>query len=154
MNNFLCLLILAISAAGVLGQVPQTSGNDFGELPYQSPSEIQQEEAAKRVFVNEYLSNRHLNQRKTSNTGCPTYVIPVVFHVYGTENPPGTVVQNGSDVNVAVIQSALDETNKDFRGLNADFVSVHDSFKSRRDSLDIEFRLAQLDPNEIGRAHV
>ena len=72
--------------------------------------------------------------------GTPTYVIPVVFHVYGT-------VQGGDIVNDAVIIDALSKTNADFKGQTADFADVDSEFEAVKDTLNIEFRLATIDPN-------
>ncbi len=68
------------------------------------------------------------------------YVIPVVFHVYGT-------TQGGMPVNDAIIIDALDKVNQDFHGLNADFNSVHNNFLAIRGTMpDVVFALAQKDP--------
>jgi PKD repeat protein len=66
-------------------------------------------------------------------------VIPVVFHIIhegGVENIPASWVKN-----------QLDSLNKDFRRLNADSVNTPSPFKSKAADCNIEFRLAQLDPN-------
>ena len=70
----------------------------------------------------------------------PTYIIPVVFHVYGT-------VFNGKVVNDAIIIDALRRTNEDFQGQTADYVDVISEFTAIKRSLNIEFRLATKDPN-------
>jgi len=67
------------------------------------------------------------------------YIIPVVFHVYGT-------VHNGDTVNDAVIIDALYKTNEDFQGQTADFADIDPEFTGVKDSLNVEFRLAELDP--------
>ncbi|NMH65242.1 M43 family zinc metalloprotease [Shewanella salipaludis] len=76
----------------------------------------------------------------TGVAGTPTYIIPVVFHVYGT-------MQNGHLVNDAVIMDALSKTNADFKGQTADFADVDSEFAAVKDTLDIEFHLASLDPD-------
>ncbi len=70
----------------------------------------------------------------------PTYVIPVVFHVYGTSH-------NGKAVDDAVIIDALRKTNEDFQGLANDFNSIIPEFSGVKDTLNIEFRLAKKSPN-------
>lgn len=70
----------------------------------------------------------------------PTYIIPVVFHVYGT-------VHNGKTITDAVIIDALQKTNADFKGQTADFADVDSEFETIKDSLNIEFRLASIDPD-------
>lgn len=68
-----------------------------------------------------------------------SYIIPLVVHVFGTDFL-------GYKATDAIIKKALYEVNRDYRGLNDDFNTVHDRFKSIRGTLDIEFRLAKLDP--------
>jgi PKD repeat protein len=70
----------------------------------------------------------------------PDYVIPVVFHVYGTNF-------NGYSVNDALIEDALTRTNEDIQGLGPDYGSVISEFSAIKDSLSVEFRLAKKDPN-------
>ncbi len=146
-KKLFCLIILFLSATFITAQNVATILNDVGEVSAKTPYEIKKEEDAKKVFTDNYIKNYYENKNRTNAPTCSTYIIPVVFHVYGTESPVGTVMQNSSPVNLAVIQSALDETNKDFNGLNTDFASVHSLFLSRRGNLSIEFKLAQIDPN-------
>ena len=70
----------------------------------------------------------------------PTYVIPVVFHVYGTSF-------NGRTVNDAIIIDALRRTNEDFQGQTADYNDIIPEFSGVKRTLNIEFRLAKKDPN-------
>jgi len=83
-------------------------------------------------------SRRFNEEVRTSNAS--TYTIPVVFHVYGTSFSGQTVTQ-------AKIRTALEKTNEDFKGWNTDFSSVDPMFASRRGTVDIEFKLAKIDPN-------
>ena len=76
----------------------------------------------------------------TNESAAATYVIPVVFHVYGTTH-------SGQSVTYAKIETALEKINEDFQGLNADYATVDPMFTSIRSTLDIEFRLAKIDPN-------
>ena len=79
----------------------------------------------------------HNNKKRAQNK----YIIPVVFHVFGT-------VQNGYYVTNTLITNALKSLNDDFKGYNDDFYTVHDSFvKIRGEMLDVEFVLAKKDPS-------
>ncbi|WBX74688.1 M43 family zinc metalloprotease [Tenacibaculum pacificus] len=69
------------------------------------------------------------------------YVVPVVFHVFGTE------FNNGSTVDLDIIKEALTLTNEDFQGLNADYTTIDAPFDVIKSPLDITFKLAQLDPD-------
>lgn len=69
----------------------------------------------------------------------PTYIIPVVFHVihnYGAEN-----------ISDAQILDAVAMLNADFRKLNSDTSQIVAPFDTLAADCEIEFRLAQLDPN-------
>lgn len=68
----------------------------------------------------------------------PTYTIAVVFHVihdYGAEN-----------ITDAQIFDAMRVINEDYRKLNADTSSIAPAFLGIADDMEIEFRLAQKDP--------
>ena len=68
------------------------------------------------------------------------YVIPVVFHVFGTDF-------KGYSATDDIIKTAITELNKDFKGLNDDYDSVISHFENIRGTLDIEFRLAGKAPS-------
>ncbi|MES2286869.1 MAG: M43 family zinc metalloprotease [Bacteroidota bacterium] len=81
-------------------------------------------------FVSEFYDN---------STRSATYTIPVVFHVihnYGVEN-----------ISDAQILDGLDIVNKTFRKQLADTASIVSVFKPLHADCDIEFKLAQLDPD-------
>ena len=69
------------------------------------------------------------------------YVIPVVFHVFGTE------FNDGTTVTIDIVKDALRRTNEDFQGLNDDYTTIDAPFDAIKQPLDITFKLAQLDPN-------
>lgn len=107
-------------------------------------------EANKNYFQNspnayrEYLEfNKNIKYAKGifNKTGVEeVYVIPVVFHVYGNDF-------NGKAVTESLIENALIELNKDFKGLNDDFNTVNSMFTNIRGTLNIEFKLARKDPD-------
>jgi len=107
--------------------------------------------STQQVFENEQAKNEYIAFQKYTadfvknfdkNTmGGNCYVIPVVFHVYGT-------TQGGMPVNASIINGAMAMLNNDFHGLNADYSTVHNSFLSIRESMpDVTFALAEIDPN-------
>uniref|UniRef100_UPI00055782CA hypothetical protein n=1 Tax=Aquimarina macrocephali TaxID=666563 RepID=UPI00055782CA len=79
--------------------------------------------------------------RMKSNQNPKSYVIPVVFHVFGTE------FNSGSTVTKTIIEDALQKTNEDFQGLNTDYSTIDAPFDAIKQPLDVTFKLAQLDPN-------
>jgi len=77
--------------------------------------------------------------KKTNTTS--SYTLPVVFHVFGT------TFNEGSTVTIDLIEEALQKTNEDFKGLSPDYSTIDAPFAAVKQSLDITFKLAQLDPN-------
>ena len=84
-------------------------------------------------FTREYLVS-------SKNKAASEYVIPVVFHVYGTNF-------NGYSLNNTIITEAIQKTNEDFQGLTADWNNIIPEFDGVKKSLNISFKLAQIDPN-------
>ncbi len=77
--------------------------------------------------------------RNGSSKSDASYVIPVVFHIihnYGPEN-----------ISDAQIHDALKQVNLQFRKLNPDTNEIVAQFKPIAADIEIEFRLAQLDPD-------
>jgi len=65
-------------------------------------------------------------------------VIPVVFHI---------IHQGGAEnISDADIQGVLKRINEDFRKLNPDTSEIRQIFKARTTDMNIEFRLAKIDP--------
>ncbi|MFN5323753.1 MAG: M43 family zinc metalloprotease, partial [Bacteroidota bacterium] len=86
-------------------------------------------------FTREFIRNNPAQR----TSGTVQYVIPVVFHVihnYGPEN-----------ISKAQIVDAVDIFNKSFQKLYADSVLIATPFKPLIADCQIEFRLAQRDPN-------
>ncbi len=87
-----------------------------------------------KAFANGYKENN-------KSAMPPVYIIPVVFHIlheYGTEN-----------ISNAQIFDAMRILNEDFRKTNADYANTVASFTGIAADAEIEFRLAQKDPNGI-----
>lgn len=78
------------------------------------------------------------NLENNRSSAPPTYIIPVVFHIihnYGPEN-----------ISDAQIFDQMMILNRDFRKMNADTSDIVAPFDSLAADCEIEFRLAQLDP--------
>jgi PKD repeat protein len=114
-----------------------------------------QTEATERLFkrfpsaeVDADLANRKLEKETEeahyrSGGNDELYIIPVVFHVihnYGAEN-----------ISDDQIYDAINILNRDFRKLNADTSFIVEEFADIAADIDIEFRLATLDPE--GNCH-
>lgn len=105
------------------------------EVYFKIHPESIQEQKSNEQFTKSFI------EKMTPSTRTSQYIIPCVFHVYGTK-------QGGKDVNLAVIESTLKEwANKDFNGKNDDYGTVHSRFLSIRDTLSITFALAKKDPS-------
>lgn len=68
------------------------------------------------------------------------YIIPTVFHVFGTD------FGYGRTVSYELAEDALRRTNEDFQGLTQDWNAVDPPFDAIKQKLEIEFRLADFDP--------
>lgn len=93
-----------------------------------------------QTFVQNFQANK---QAQKTTTTSATYIIPIVFHVihnYGSEN-----------ISDAQLKDGIDMLNKTFRKQRADTASIVPAFKGIHADCDIEFRLAQKDPN--GNCH-
>jgi hypothetical protein len=79
------------------------------------------------------------------------YIIPIVFHVFGDATN-----HTNLKVTYELIEDALKRTNEDFQGKTADYNQTGPSsrFEKIKQPLDIEFRLAKLDPNGKGTTGV
>jgi PKD repeat protein len=95
----------------------------------QQEAELKQQQALEE-------GKRNLQQNRSATP--PTYIIPVVFHIvhdYGTEN-----------ISDAQILDEMRILNEDFRKLNPDTSAIVPPFDTLAADAQIEFRLAQLDP--------
>lgn len=78
-------------------------------------------------------------QKLRSKSAPPIYTIPVVFHIVHNFGP-----ENISD---AQVKDAIRILNEDFRRLNASSANTIPEFQAIRGDAEIEFKLAQKDPN-------
>ena len=123
MKTKIYLLTLALSAAA----------NGFGQESLDIPQPCRMHDQAApttTVALTRAAAEKH-------------YVIPVVFHVFGTDF-------NGKHVTRELIEDALRRTNEDFNALTSgDLRSGDDDaqFDKLNTPLDIEFRLAEIGPN-------
>lgn len=96
--------------------------------------------ASRREMLEAYTrSYTGSNIVSKNSSGFPLYTIPVVFHVmhdYGFEN-----------ISKAQIEDAMDIMNKSFQKLNDDTGDVIPAFQPIFADCEIQFRLAQIDPN-------
>jgi PKD repeat protein len=98
------------------------------------------EEADRIAFQQGYpLQNNRSAGNVSAQQSPPQYIIPIVFHIiheYGSEN-----------ISDAQVLDAMRILNEDYRKLNSDTNIIVPTFQGIAADAQIEFRLAQLDPN-------
>ncbi|SOU86312.1 M43 family zinc metalloprotease [Tenacibaculum dicentrarchi] len=141
MRNKITLLLLILVTSLQSKIFAQKSEHNKHACKASSQNELifKKHPKARKEYLEFNKTTKQLARNKKSQRA-RTYTIPVVFHVYG-EN------QNGKTITVDKIQTALEKLNLDFQGLNDDFAGVDPLFDPIKSSLDIEFKLAKLDPN-------
>ncbi|MEN7550813.1 M43 family zinc metalloprotease [Rapidithrix thailandica] len=87
----------------------------------------------------EQFSKKLIQSTFKQQTQEEAYIIPVVFHIFGTD-------QLGSTVDENTVKYALQKLNEDFKGLNNDWDQVSGLFEPVKATLNIEFKLASIDP--------
>lgn len=96
-----------------------------------------QSEAELKIQDQEAFANGYQQQNRGAMP--PVYTIPVVFHI---------LHQNGSEnISDAQIHDQMRILNEDFRKLNADNANTVAAFQGISADSEIEFKLAQKDPN-------
>jgi PKD repeat protein len=126
-----CCSLLALVSTTVSGQGFKYCGTTevYNKVIQEHP-EVLQQQAELEQFTQQYSEDQELLP--------PVIIIPVVFHVihnYGPEN-----------ITDAQVFDAVRILNEDFRKLNADTVDIIPQFQSIAADSEIEFRLAQIDP--------
>ncbi len=140
LKKILFFFLFAPSSMLVQAQTLKTCGTDeaeqlmFAQHPELLQQYLQREEEYIRIDKQGAL-NGFANQRTQS----VVYVIPVVFHIIHQNGP-----ENLSD---AKIREAIRVMNEDFRKQNPDSGLTIPLFKPIMADCEIEFRLAELDPN-------
>jgi len=100
----------------------------------QHPVEMKQSEDELEQFTRSF-EQTHGNMRQTNTI----LIIPVVFHIihnYGAEN-----------ISDAQIHDAINVMNRDYRRMNADTANIIPAFQGLASDIEVEFRLATLDPS-------
>ncbi len=108
---------------------------------YQATQALEQahpELVQQRIDYDKALSEAVVERKKAPSTGY-VYIIPIVFHIMHVNGP-----ENISD---AQIIAQVAKMNTDWRKLNSDTTSIVPSFVALAADVEIEFRLAKIDPN-------
>ncbi len=105
------------------------------QLYDQNPEEYLAAQAYSRQQIKEWIAANKDNLQKKAEL----ITIPIVFHVVWSSNNPN------SNISDEQIYSQVEALNRDFRAQN-DLSIVRDIFKDRIADMEIEFRLAEFDP--------
>jgi PKD repeat protein len=126
-NTFIAVL----ASAGMLNAQLPCGSTEYNErMKRSNPVEVQQAE--------DQLKQERLDMFANQGRANATYIIPVVFHIihdYGIENISDAQVLD----QVAIL-------NRDYAKLNADTASIIPQFQGIASAIDVEFRLATIDP--------
>lgn len=136
---FFCVLVTLLMTNTASAQQTQRCHTDeyFQELAENDPSILAKKEKVKKE-IRQYLADpANQYQRRASIS------VPVVVHVMHT----GQNVGVGVNISDAQIQSQIDVLNEDFTATNADISDVPAHFSSVLGNPQIEFCLADTDPN-------
>ena len=139
MKKVLLSVFVFLSLNSFAQEILKYCGADEMRISTLKQNSIIAEAVIKRDIELEKFTAQFVSDFYDNNARSATYTIPVVFHVihnYGVEN-----------ISDAQILDGLDIVNKTFRKQLADTASIVSAFKPLHADCDIEFRLAQLDPD-------
>lgn len=138
MKKIVLTFMMQLAFVGITAQDLNLNCNtkEANDLHFQQyPAALKEHEQFNEYTIN-FVNN--LNQNRAKQLA--TYTIPVVVHVYGT-------VQGGDTVEYQTIVNSLTQVNDEFQGLNADYNTVDPEFLNIRGTIDVEFKLAKIDPD-------
>lgn len=133
------ILLSQVNYAQIDPDALKCRASEMNKQILEASPEAMQEYQQLEKFTKDYVEALTKKQKENALISNPTYIIPVVFHVFGTNFSGTTVTQ-------AKIEQALLKLNEDFQGLNSDYNTVDNQFSSIKQYLNIEFRLAKIDP--------
>lgn len=140
MKKIITIVLLLIVTAGgrVFAQEKCLTEILFQEEAAKDPKQLTNRQLLED-WTRAYLDQQAAQAGGTENATSVPKVIPVVVHVIhygGIEN-----------ISKAQILDQIDSLNKDFNRLNADTIDTPLIFRPLSGSANVEFRMAQLDPN-------
>ncbi len=110
--------------------------------PKASASELEQHFER---WMERKINERDTRQIQPNRVQSPTYTIPVVVHIIHNGEPVGT----GSNISDAQVLSQIQVINDDYKRLNADASQTPSQFQGVAGSIDMQFVLAQQDPEGL-----
>ena len=137
MKNYFALALLLLSVSFSFGQV----NGEWCATDQLIQKQFAADPSLQETFHQEMMNAARFRHDNTGNRA--TLTVPVVVHV---------IHDNGiGNISAEQIQTALDVLNEDYNRLNADSSATRNTvdapFSPEAGSMDIEFKLARIDPN-------
>ncbi len=132
------ILALCLYTSYAQAQEPCLSEILFQEQAKKDPSSLEARQNLE-IFTQNWIAQHGGEAKYGAKSATATYIIPVVFHVIHKGG-----AENISDANIL---AQLNVINQDFSRQNPDAVNTYAPFVAAAANTDIEFRLAQIDPN-------
>src|SRR5436190_11716860 len=115
-----------------------------GTVEYERLRRLKHPNLPTEIQFEKWMSDKLMSGKlKPFSTQSITYTIPVVVHVIHNNEALGT----GTNISDAQIVSQIDVLNKDYQRLNADATNTPDEFKPFDGLIEMQFVLAQQDPD-------
>ncbi|MEM1120660.1 MAG: 3-coathanger stack domain-containing protein [Bacteroidota bacterium] len=137
MKNLLLLIVVSIAPCCLkfaTAQKIRCFANEIFQQSLQNNPEFAQEV--------ELIEKQTSNYLRSENFVNGTITIPTVFHIVHNGDPVGT----NENIAEEVVLAQLQQINDDFRRLNTDSGNTPADFTGVADDVEIEFCLAQIDP--------
>ncbi len=134
--------MLLFSVASITAQdKPCTFNESMEEYLEKHPEEVRRTEEFEKK-IREQIALRGRTFSKSAKAG--PYIIPVVFHIYDANYSDNPRTGESRKITDERVKQSLASINADFKGFND---AVDNSFSNIEGGMNIEFRLAQIDPN-------
>ena len=130
MKKLLICSILLLSLFESIAQTHPCSFNTYMNERYQEDPSLLEMRKAYEIEIQQIINSKSSFTQKT---------IPVVIHIIYNDSY--------SNISTTQVNSALTAINEDFNASNSDFNSVISAFSGIKSNVNINFELANLDPN-------
>ena len=137
-STFLITLLITTTVDAQKSRIGNWCGTDQTTKNMFEKKEREKTRMMFENYIQQYIANGSQNKKGGGDKSSP-YIIPVVFHCI-TDNGDGYCSK-------ASVEAQMTRLNQDFQRLNSDTNNTRLIFKPYAMSMNIEFRLAHIDPN-------